>query len=77
MRKENGAETIFEEIILRVLQNDERQQLTDSKNLENPKQNDYKGNIFAHQYKSTETCDKEKNLKRNKRVEKDTLLLKE
>lgn len=46
--RENGAEAIFEEIILRVLQNDERQQLTDSKNLENPKQNDYKGNISLH-----------------------------
>lgn len=46
--RENGVEAIFEEIILRVLQNDERQQLTDSKNLENPKQNDYKGNISLH-----------------------------
>lgn len=39
-RRENGAEAILEDIIL--LQNDERQQL---KHTENPKQDDYKGNI--------------------------------
>lgn len=47
-KKENGAEVIFEEIMLRILQKDERQQLKDAKNLENPTQREYKGNTPLH-----------------------------
>lgn len=47
-KRENGTEAVFEDIILRILQNDESQQLTDSKNLEHPKQDEYRGNESLH-----------------------------
>lgn len=72
-RSENGAEAIFEDIML--LQNDERQQLKDSKYIENPKQDDYKGNISLLINMRLWNPMTE-NFKSSQRLEKDTSFLK-